>query len=1139
MRLYRSTAICKVADGYMSAILRHSDFGGSTNGVHLVLWRGFEASFTVPSLRLPRVLKHFVDAAAKGGFRAIDAPPALPPGVACKPTVVDGMGRIEGLYDMCHPHQEYAIPCVFKSTGWALRKLTPKEWLSVFDVPVHMHSALESEAGARGDIALSLSPLIAGFLFQAFWGNDEGGGGDGQPSSAESTSSNVREIGQHDRVEQKSQVGTEVNLQRKWDGKMEDDLQRIIKEQHDLAKAVKADDAVVPVHLWDVRILRRAASSQEAGALERIRQFGMRVYRRRLLTDCVKYLDGTHGNEWRNGRTRSLKVQADVEAIAEIIWRAAGNNWWDYASGSRLHFFRFPKRYRLLARDGVPNFFMKPGPTQRLPQPQPTPEATEVLKEKMAKMIVRKYITQPTSKLLSLIKYFAVPKGEGDWRVVYHAGANGLNDCVWAPSFYLPTVEALLRIVDHTSFMEDRDIGEMFLNFELHPNTCKFVGVDVRPLGLGHLVGSSNWLGWTKNLMGFRSSPYNSVKMFLICEEIIRGDRRDVNNAFQWDHVKLNLPGTANYNPSEGWLTKRQLDGTLASDMVTFVDDERVTGSGAERVREAGHTLSTRESYLGVQDALRKLRPAMRQPGAWAGVVVHNDAEDGIVVLTSQGKWDRTKVICQHWYRVLLEGKTELPFKQLESDRGFLVYVANAYPAMKPYLKGFHLSLEMWRGGQNEEGWKIKERCEGAEERRMVAQLDGDSLFGLSLRDEKGFVSERGPPSGMTPVVPRLMTDLEALILLTDSPTPAKRVYRRRDLVMAVYGFGDASSGGFGSSIGLTEGVRGRYGVWGKDLEDKSSNYRELRNLVEAVENEALSGRLRHAELWLFTDNSTAESCFAKGSSTSELLHELILKLRKLEMEVDLKLHLVHVAGTRMIAQGTDGLSRGMMCEGVMAGKDMLEYIDIARCSIERHPGIAEFIRKITGVSTLKPLSVEEWFVEGHGIVGGYRDQHQMWIPSHAPNNQIYWWDPPPVVADVALEEALKAKHKWSDAIHIFTIPRLCSPTWTRLFHKMSDFVVKLPVGSTHWPAGLHEPLFVGFSLPYIRYYPWSLRGTPVLVEMERNMHEVLGAGESDGGDILRQLLRLAGRISSVSESVARGLLRMPRKGQVPNVPGD
>ena len=27
---------------------------------------------------------------------------------------------------------------------------------------------------------------------------------------------------------------------------------------------------------------------------------------------------------------------------------------------------------------------------------------------------------------------------------------------------------------------------------------------------------------------------------------------------------------------------------------------------------------------------------------------------------------------------------------------------------MIPYLKGFHLTIEMWRGGRNAEGWKIK-----------------------------------------------------------------------------------------------------------------------------------------------------------------------------------------------------------------------------------------------------------------------------------------------------------------------------------------------------------------------------------------------------------------------------------------------
>ena len=51
-----------------------------------------------------------------------------------------------------------------------------------------------------------------------------------------------------------------------------------------------------------------------------------------------------------------------------------------------------------------------------------------------------------------------------------------------------------------------------------------------------------------------------------------------------------------------------------------------------------------------IQDALQKLRAAegTKYPGAWAGAVVFNDEEEGVVVLTSQEKWDQLKRICQH-----------------------------------------------------------------------------------------------------------------------------------------------------------------------------------------------------------------------------------------------------------------------------------------------------------------------------------------------------------------------------------------------------------------------------------------------------------------------------------------------------------
>jgi len=142
--------------------------------------------------------------------------------------------------------------------------------------------------------------------------------------------------------------------------------------------------------------------------------------------------------------------------------------------------------------------------------------------------------------------------------------------------------------------MEDRDTGKMFLNFQLQPNTMRFAAVDLGPLGFTSIECSHWWMCWTRNLMGFRPSPYNSIRMYLIAEEIIRGDRDDPDNAFQWSHLLLSLPGTENYKPSLAWVSKRRKDGSLASDFVCFVDDLGITGQGHKRVMEEGQTISTR-----------------------------------------------------------------------------------------------------------------------------------------------------------------------------------------------------------------------------------------------------------------------------------------------------------------------------------------------------------------------------------------------------------------------------------------------------------------------------------------------------------------------------------------------------------------
>jgi hypothetical protein len=65
-------------------------------------------------------------------------------------------------------------------------------------------------------------------------------------------------------------------------------------------------------------------------------------------------------------------------------------------------------------------------------------------------------------------------------------------------------------------------------------------------------------------------------------------------------------------------------------------------------------------------------------------------------------------------------------------------------------------------------------------------------------------------------------------------------------------------------------------------------------------------------------DKSTLEAVYHKGNTSSPRLFELMLKLRTLSLEVGFNVHLIHIAGTRMITQGTDGLSRGELQPGTL-----------------------------------------------------------------------------------------------------------------------------------------------------------------------------------------------------------------------------
>ena len=82
--------------------------------------------------------------------------------------------------------------------------------------------------------------------------------------------------------------------------------------------------------------------------------------------------------------------------------------------------------------------------------------------------------------------------------------------------------------------------------------------------------------------MGLRSSPYVCTA-FSWSENCIRGSRKDANNVFRWDSVKLNLPGDEDYDPKLPWVYKWDSWGNkMPGYFGSYIDDIRTLDGSEE-----------------------------------------------------------------------------------------------------------------------------------------------------------------------------------------------------------------------------------------------------------------------------------------------------------------------------------------------------------------------------------------------------------------------------------------------------------------------------------------------------------------------------------------------------------------------------
>ena len=1068
--------------------------------------------------------------------------PRLPILTAPKVCLVqdESIYHYKGLFPSGVGSAQFYIPCVFEPRRWVCRSLQPFEMLRVYDLPVVLEKALSHRQSKLLLGSLSLPCKCATAFTHALFlasaagtplGSDivsNNGGGDDFLSSSPSSS---------------LPIGWKEN---------------IIHDRDE--RAAKSDDARIPVELWDNHLAKMLGKHdftiRERTAISTLRKIGLRVWSKSIMACFLSWLKCPKcHNERLKGRFKgcfiyenydiqqhsSYCIQSTNKPIQRVVeWNGSKYVWvekfgkkayrrywrlvlkgtsdlhrqdiadsilaflecngkayncseWNWDGGSRLFFWRWGEHWKSV-RDGA-KVHVK-GKLPACKEKQSVPKEVDIknkIIEKLADVRSKGYIQK--GKVKSLTSFFAVPKSDDDIRMVYNGTSSGLNDAVWAPWFALPTVDTHLRGTLPNTFMCDIDLSEMFLNFMLDKDIRAYAGVDLSKLFKEEIeTGGTLWECWYRMLMGFKPSPYLTTRDVRRIEEFLLGDRHNPNNVFRWSKVVFNLPGSSSYNPSLPRVYRIRIEGDIAGDLFIYIDDLRVTCPTAVETWQGAHQVCCRLTWLGLQDAPRKRSPVSNTPRAWAGSIVHTD-DDTVSVLIAQKKWVKAKRWIE-WMDKNLKVSDFLNHKELERCRGFLIYVSRTYKCMKPYLRGLHMTIENWRGNRDDEGWKIIE-----------AHKDEDEIQGGEVVDDV--------PSEVVKAVPRLKNDVEVLGKLLRSDAPPKVKRRRSKQGKAFYGLGDASGAGFGYAVEIDGKLYDEYGEWNAAISEQSSNYRELRNLKNAVERLAKEKLLEDAELYLFTDNYVAERAYYNGGSTqSKYLDGLVFELWDLQMHHDFDLFVYHIAGTRMIESGVDGLSRGDKGEGVSRGLPVLNYIPTHLTPFYRCSSLENWIyawwNKDNYLGQLKKLTPEDWFSDYN-------------------KKGSFLWNVAPTAGEAAVEQLCAHTHAQPYATHIFVIPRLCTSHWRKQLMKACDCVITIQVGSSFWPTNMHEPLIMGiyFSLlpPDHRFAPWRLKHTKWLETRRCKMQEMQSEGKPLEGNSLRQLFVQSKRIPTMQEKLARKML--------------
>ena len=176
--------------------------------------------------------------------------------------------------------------------------------------------------------------------------------------------------------------------------------------------------------------------------------------------------------------------------------------------------------------------------------------------------------------------------------------------------------------------------------------------------------------------------------------------------------------------------------------------------------------------------------------------------------------------------------------------------------------------------------------------------------------------------------------------------------------------FGDGSGTGSGGTIQHADGSFEMWmGAWSPEVWHFSSNWKELRTLLATLERAAAKGKsgFTGATFFYFTDNLVTYFITFSGTSTSPELHAMIQVIKELEIELDITLEVVHIPGTWMIIQGTDGLSRGIWMSNLQERPGQREILKGIFAPVPMSFELAHWAAYHAGLPSAADITLCDW----------------------------------------------------------------------------------------------------------------------------------------------------------------------------------